>query len=253
MTVSKFFLALVCQTAIVAFVALPVHADLISISDLYNTGVDNSGNAIANGATDTHWSVVGSPTISGTANYYNGSPKAYYIDQYNGGKFGPTGTSSWISPPNATAATSPYTPVSPAQDVVVAVYQFVPTDYTYQTTFTLPAGFLSASISGKWVCDNDSQGIFLNGNLLTDLVNNPTGGYQEFTTSNQSFFTSGTNTLQFIVRNIRQNAENYNPSGMQVQVNGVYAVPEPSSVVLALVGAGLAGAVCHRRRKAARG
>jgi hypothetical protein len=228
---------------VTAAVAAPAMAAPIPISDLFSTGVDGSGNLIANGATDTHWSVVSSPTISGTANFYNGSAKAYRIDQWVANQTSPI-NSQWVSVPNGQEALAPFSPSG--QYVSAAVYEFVAQNYTYQTTFTLPIGFTSAQISGKWVCDNVGPAMLLNG------VQKPLGsvadGFQLFSITDG--FQSGVNTLSFVVQNDRQNTEDYNPTGLQVQVSGTYAVPEPSTTVLALIGIGLAG-LAHRRRRRA--
>jgi hypothetical protein len=73
-------------------------------------------------------------------------------------------------------------------------------------------------------------------------------GFQQFTINDG--FQAGTNTLSFEVQNLRQDAENYNPTGLQVQVAGTDAVPEPSSTVLALIGIGMAGFACRARCRA---
>lgn len=226
---------------VTAAVAAPAMAAPIPISDLFSTGVDGSGNLIANGASDTHWSVVSSPTISGTANFYNGSAKAYRIDQWIANQTSPI-NSQWVSVPNGQEALPPFSPSG--QYVSAAVFEFVAQNYTYQTSFTLPIGFTSAQISGKWVCDNVGPAMYLNG------VQKPLGsvadGFQLFSISDG--FQAGVNTLSFVVQNDRQNSEDYNPTGLQVQVSGTYAVPEPSSAVLALLGVGLAGVAACRRR-----
>jgi hypothetical protein len=224
----------------VAAVACPVLADPIPISTLFSTGVDGSGNPISNGATDTHWSVTSSPTISGTANYYNGSAKAYRIEQWVANQTTPI-NSQWVSVPNGLEALAPFSP--PGQFVSAAVYEFSPYTYTYATTFTLPNDFISAQIIGKWVCDNVGPAMYLNG--VSKTFGAVVDGFQEFTISDG--FQAGTNTLAFEVKNERQTVEDYNPTGLQVQVAGTYAVPEPSSTVLALIGIGLAGFACRAR------
>lgn len=232
-----------CVAAVVIMLAaaFPAVATPIPIADLFSTGVDGSGNLISTGASDPHWSVVGSPTISGTANFYNGAAKAYRIDQWIANQTSPI-NSQWVSVGNGQEALPPFSPSG--QFVSAAVYEFSPFDYVYQTTFTLPADFVSAQVSGKWVCDNIGPGMFLNN------VSKPLGavvdGFQLFSITDG--FQVGTNTLEFVVRNLRQDSENFNPTGLQVQVSGTYAVPEPTSAVLALLGAGLAGVAACRRR-----
>lgn len=232
----------VAAVAIILVAAFPVVAAPIPISDLFSTGVDASGNLIATGASDPHWSVVGSPTISGTANFYNGPAKAYRIDQWTPTNQTSPINSQWVSVPNGKEALAPFSPSG--QYVSAAVVEFATPNYTYETTFNLPVDFLSAELSGKWVCDNFGPSMYLNG------VSKPFGdvveGFQEFSIS--SGFHAGLNTLQFVVLNQRQDSEDFNPTGLQVQVSGTYAVPEPSSAVLALLGVGLAAASACRRR-----
>ena len=61
-------------------------------------------------------------------------------------------------------------------------------------------------------------------------------------------FVAGSNTLSFDVRNLREVAENFNPTGMQVQLSGTYAVPEPTGMGLAASGLAVAGGFGIRRR-----
>jgi hypothetical protein len=223
-------------------VAGPAWASPFPITDLFSTGVNASGNLISNGATDPHWSVVGSPTVGGTANFYNGSAKAYRIDQWIANQTTPI-NSQWVSVPNGAEALPPFSPAG--QFVSAAVVEFAQPNYTYQTSFTLPAGFDAAQISGKWVCDNIGLDMLLNG--VVKPFGSVVDGFQLFSITDG--FVAGTNTLSFVVQNRRQDSEDYNPTGLQVQVSGTYAVPEPGSIVLAVTGAGYAGLTWLRRRR----
>ena len=71
-------------------------------------------------------------------------------------------------------------------------------------------------------------------------------GFQTFSITDG--FVAGSNTLSFDVRNLRQVAENFNPTGMQVQLSGTYAVPEPTGMGLAASGLAVAGGLGIRRR-----
>jgi len=231
----------VAAAVIILAAAAPAVAGPITISDLYSTGVNDSGNPISNGASDTHWTVIASPTISGTANYYNGSAKAYRIDGWVPNQTSPI-NSQWVSVPNGLNAVS----FSPAgQYVSAAVYEFSPYTYLYQTTFTLPGDFTSAQLAGKWNADNQGLAMYLNGTSKT--LGAIVDGFQEFSVADG--FQAGLNTLSFEVKNLRETAEDYNPTGLQVQVSGTYAVPEPSTTILALIGIGLAGLACRNRRR----
>jgi hypothetical protein len=219
--------------------AIPVVTSAAPITDLFSTGLDASGTLLPNGGTDPHWTVISSPTISGTPNFYNGSAKAYYITAWT-----PTNqaNSQWISMPNGGNDTTEFVPTD--QFVEGAVYEFVPQDYVYQTTFTLPADFVTAEITGRWVADNEGIAMKLNG--ATKPFGSIVDGFQTFSITDG--FVAGSNTLSFDVRNLRQVAENFNPTGMQVQLSGTYAVPEPTGMGLAASGLAVAGGLGIRRR-----
>ena len=229
----------VAAVVIMLAAAAPAVAGPITI---YSTGVNDSYNPISNGASDTHWTVVASPTISGTANYYNGSAKAYRINQWIANQTSPI-NSQWVSVPNGLEALAPFSPSG--QYVSAAVYEFAAQNYTYETTFSLPFDFISAQVAGKWVCDNVGPAMYLNGTLKP--FGSVVDGFQLFSISDG--FQAGTNTLSFVVQNLQQSSENYNPTGLQVQVAGTYAVPEPSTTVLAVIGIGLAGVAYRGRRR----
>lgn len=72
-------------------------------------------------------------------------------------------------------------------------------DYTYSTTFNLPANRPGQSLSGL-VLSDDSVTIQLNGHTILNNGGNfvtPTA----FSTSDSTFFNTGSNTLTFIVHN----------------------------------------------------
>lgn len=218
---------------------LPARAEVIT--DLFNTGVDSSGNVLSAGATDPHWTVVASPGQSGTAgpvNFYNGPAKAESINEWKPTNNLPANqaTSRWITPPNA-AGTVFFTPVGTPVNCNSGTF-------VYQTTFTLPTGFTSATITGRFACDNTSPGLLLNGFGATV---GSVDADKFLTFSFTEGFQSGSNTLQFYVFNDPDTAVP-NPTGLQVQLTGVYAVPEPSALALAVVGAGLAGFAIRRGR-----
>lgn len=207
---------------------------------LFNTGVNESGGLLSAGDVDPHWLVVGSPTVGGTANFYNGGAKVEYINEWNPANNLPANqaASQWITPPNA-SPTVFFTPIGTPVNCVSGTF-------IYQSTFTMPALFESAVITGRFACDNNSPGLLLNGNGAT-VGSVDADKFLTFTFTNG--FQPGLNTLQFYVYNDPDTAEP-NPTGIQIQLTGTYAVPEPSSVVLALLGAGLAGVAAVRRRTA---
>ena len=120
--------------------------------------------------------------------------------------------------------------------------------YIYQTTFDLPVGLLSATITGDWASDNAGMAILLNGNNIGSTVPYGTSGnysFQHFTpfaVSNLSFFQPGVNTLQFIVSNGSTAGEVPGPSGLRVQIRDAEftatsnQVPEPGTFALLMLG-----------------
>jgi len=225
----------VAAVVIMLTAAAPAVAGQITI---FNTGVSGTGGLIASGDSDAHWTVVSSPTVSGTANFYNGPAKAYVIDAWNPTNNLPANQSisQWITPPNA-SPTVVFTPVGTPVNCVSGTF-------IYQTTFTMPSAFDSPVINGRFACDNDSPGLLLNGVGAT-VGSVDADKFLTFSFSNG--FQAGSNTLQFYVYNDPGTAQP-NPTGIQIQLTGTYAVPEPSSVVLALLGVGLAGVTACRRR-----
>ncbi|HOC69366.1 MAG TPA: choice-of-anchor Q domain-containing protein [Candidatus Hydrogenedentes bacterium] len=173
--------------------------ELVPITTLFNTGVDNSGMILADNTTDPHYrlKLSADPTWVGPATYASGDvPAAWNL----------IGTDSrWI------AARYPSTAVE-------AGY------YHYQTTFDLtgmqPA---TAIISGRFSADNYLSSVQLNGTVVPQV----TGGFNtwyDFALPQGSAFVEGVNTLVFIVRNLPDDiGANY--SGLRVEMAG-WAMPE---------------------------
>lgn len=223
----------VCAFLVVAVSALPIHAaSLLIVSTLSDTTgamtyVDDPGLLTYNASEIAALSF--SPTTAGTS----GVPYAYDPNQ-------------------------------PAGIQQVAINA---TDDSYgdgasgfiETTFTLPAGYSNASISGTYSID-DAGCVFLNGINLGCMTDNdfnsmtyetdtlfgsdPTSYYATFSTAVASDFVAGTNTL--IISD-----NNYSgPSGMEFDATVNYstsAVPEPGTLLF--LGSGLAGLAAQVRRK----
>jgi len=250
--VSGLVLALAC--------VMPARAATVQITDLYGTGVDNAGALISQGSSDPHYSITSVAFLTGTTgpgypppsdSPWLGAPKAYRIDQWTANNTSAAKPSQWVAPNGSTEApVPPFTPTG--QYVVAPVARY----YNYQTTFTLGAAdWIFAEISGEWVADNIGTGIFLNGNPLTL----GTGSAFSYSSNNVAgtLFQVGTNTLDFRVRNVIENAGDFfNPTGMQVTVTGAYyqtsAVPEldPTSMAGGLSLLAVALALVERRRLA---
>jgi pimeloyl-ACP methyl ester carboxylesterase len=172
----------------------------IPLTGLYDTGVDSSGNILPNGANDPYYAIVadssdGSIASSATvitSNLPVGSPGA------------------WVSTNTASAWV---TPAAYANNLWGAAVGY----YDWQTSFTLPQGATSVSISGNLAVDDDMPGgILLNG---TKVLADPTGNDQFAHLTPFSFTSSsvvaGTNTLLF---------QTYNQSGPTgLRVDGITA------------------------------
>jgi len=205
------------SVATAAFLMLPVAADAVPITGLFNTGVNASGAPLANNAAELHYSLVSVP--SGTtsvrvATAANGFPIPPWL--------GDNGVSAWIGPTGAADLTGPAG------------------NYDYRTTFQLSAlEAAAATIDGQWSVDNTGVNILLNGVSTGNTAND----FQAFyTLSIHSGFIAGINVLDFIVNN------SGGPTGLRTQLVGAIAIPEPASIVL--VAMGLFGLVMARRKRA---
>lgn len=208
-----------------SLVILASEAKAATIATLYNTCLDASGSPIADGSVDPHYTLTQVPanSIYGPATYVTDSDR-YPIQ---GAWMQDSSTSKWISP---TADQSTF-PDYPGSGV-----------YDYRTTFDL-TGFdpATAIITGQWETDNSGLDILINGLSTGNThVTPPTYNiFSSFTIS--SGFQSGINTLDFIVDNaaVGNPADPglINPTGLRVELSGtVNAVPEPSTLLLSLVG-----------------
>lgn len=84
-------LAIFILTFVTAF--LPSSSYAVSISGLYNTGVDNNGKLLADGVVDQHYTLIQNPNNSGpNAQVVNSTGWQFVVWKPNGP------TSKWISP-----------------------------------------------------------------------------------------------------------------------------------------------------------
>ena len=170
--------------------------------------------------------LVSAPSGSTTDIRVRTSAGGYPIPPYNGDD----SLSAWIGPNNDSSLDGPVG------------------HNDYQTSFTLGAGVnpATASITGMYSTDNELVDILVNGQS-TGITNGSTdtGQYTSFwQLSISSNFTSGTNTLDFIVNN------DGGPTALRVEVTGsVATVPEPATwamMLLGFVGLGFAGYRSHK-------
>jgi hypothetical protein len=156
------------------------------VPGLFNTGVDDSGNALADGVVDAHYTLV--------VNADGPAPETFV---QNSAAFpivaGPwtanTAGAKWIGPRFDTSAAAGL-----AQGNGI---------YVYRTTFDLTGiDRSSVVITGGWAVDNNGVSIKVNG-IATGLVNgNGFGGLTPFTINSlNASFVDGVNTLEFEVQN----------------------------------------------------
>jgi hypothetical protein len=204
-------------------ITLPVFADMISISGLYNTGVNDAGTVLTPGAIDTHYVLSsGSPLSSGQAT----------IVPYTGTWVTPISGSNWIGPQTHAAWLSS----DPAGD------------YSYKLSFNLTGlNPTTANIGGFWATDNNGV-LSLNGHTISAMYGEK--GYDHLTQFSWtgSYFKEGINTLEFKVNNWNGNPINGNPSGLLVSGLQGTAAPVPLPPSLMLIAPGLLGLVGLRKR-----
>jgi hypothetical protein len=203
---------------------------------LYSTGVDDNGQALANGATgsagDQHYTLTYISPSATLPLEVRTSAGGYPIDLFNGPYIGDSSASAWIGP------------VSANHSLFGA-----PGYYDYQTTFVLPVG--SNAVTGLWATDNAGVDILVNGQSSGNKIGTTSGAYEgfraytPFTLSNG--FVNGTATVDFIVYN------DGGPTALRVNnLHGATVAPEPSSfAVFGFLGLGMAGLMLKARKRSA--
>lgn len=190
-----------------------------SITSLYNTGVNDTGTVLSNGAVDTHYALIQVPsgsttTVAMTSGWPVGNP---YL--------GASSVSAWVGPNNGRNDPAGY--------------------YVYRTTFDLTGfDYTTALITGRWATDNPGTKISLNNTDLS-ITSGSFTTWSNFSIS--SGFVSGLNTLDFWVNNGQQSSGN--PTALRVEMTGTATeqVPDAGSS-LGLLALALAGLVAYRRR-----
>ena len=200
-------------------------ANAVPIS-IFNTGVDNSGNAWGSGGVpDIHYSLFAQPSPGGLT-ALTVTDTAFPIPPWLLNNAG----SRWIGP--GTPNQPPFDGVGPGGS------------YTYRTTFNLPINAIlgSASITGDWAIDDSGTDILING-ISTGQTYNSYAALTPFSIT--SGFVFGTNTLDFVIANANFGA---NWTGLRVDhIAGNYQViPEPTTLAFACVGLMIGGCL-HRR------
>jgi hypothetical protein len=208
-----------CWLTLVASFSLAVScsvAHAATIANLFNTGVDPSANALVGaGVPDPHYSLIVQP----------GAATAVTVDNaiwpIFGGPWVPNNPlSRWIGPDGSSQG--------PAGN------------YTYRTTFNVPANAIlsSVNVSGLWGTDDGSIDILINGSSTGSV----SAGFTSLVPFNiGSGFVFGVNTLDFALNNAG------GPTGLRVdKVVGTYQVPEPATAFLVLSAMSLSVLVLRR-------
>jgi hypothetical protein len=172
------------------------------------TLINTAGNVNA-GVPDTHWQVRRDPGTNATAyavsNLYMQTTKGYLIIQ----------DSQWITVGN------------PVADQTAGIF-------VYSTSFSFPANYTSPiTIEGSYLSDNGIQEIRYNGAKILGPYPGSTSQKQLFSTKTQA--KPGNNTLEFFVNN-----QTNSFTGLDIQFTKVQAIPEPSTYLLSICGAGIA-------------
>lgn len=168
----------------------------VPITDLFNTGVDSNGVPLTDNTPDIHYTFA-VPPPTGSVPIVTTSATGFPIPPW----LGDNTTSAWLTPsPDTTGDLG---------------------DYTYRTTFTIPAGtdLSQVYVRGSLTSDNATTAVLLN-NVPTGITGS--GNFPAFDApfSIQKGFVIGTNTLDFVVNEATGGAGNNGFTGLRVEMAG---------------------------------
>ncbi len=194
--------------AFLGLLSVPASAGVVTLPGLFNTGVDAGGISQADDTTDIHWTFSGTPP-TGTVPIVNKGPG--FPIAPGGPWMGDTGTSAWISPRTDTTGDAG--------------------NYTYRTTFNIPAGtnLSEVFVRGRMSSDNATTAVLING-VATGLSY---GG--DFTVFSPEFaigrgFQIGLNTLDFVVNEASGSAGAGGYTALRVEMTGGSQTPGYQSI-----------------------
>ncbi len=161
------------------------------IPGLYNTGMDDSNNLLADGETDSHYQLI----QSADASYPGPASKVILSNEFPIGNWYPNGDKSkWIAP---------RTDAGKWNEAGV---------YIYRVYFDLTGHDLNSTVvKGGWSTDNNGVDILINGVSTGFATPYEAFGWGLFPFEIKSGFISGINTIDFVVNN------GYAPTGLRVE------------------------------------
>lgn len=205
---------------------------------LFNTGVDDQGQALGYLTVDPHYTITSRPDNSQSTDAFVIQGHPNWADNGQDGipDTAFTDASRWINP----------------YEVDLFEGSAAVGTWTYELTFDLSAIKSDLfTVEGVWSSDNAGSEILLNGNSISG-TSTPVSAFTDayaFTLGGQAgLFEDGQNTLQFTVTNA--SGSSGNPTGLRVEFGDFTAhpVPEPAHFgFLALVV--MFGFLMIRRRK----
>ncbi len=191
---------------------------------VFSTGTTGTGTLAATGGPDANYTLISAPAGAPTTATVATSIPSVYV--------GNTSSSQWIGPQANLNVSDPMG------------------NYDYRTSFTLASTLSASSVSilGQVAAD-DFVTILVNG--IQEYSNY--GTFRNFSSfALTSGFTSGLNTIDFIVTNAPNLGQT--PTGLQVNIMSATAnavVPEPASIILVSLGGIVAAGFGLRRRATA--
>ena len=169
---------------------------------LFNTGIDNYGNLLAEGSVDPHYVLVNSAdTNMPGPNIYTVTESV--INAVEPGAYPDGALSQWVTPSSDTGGCAPG-------------------NYVYRTTFDLSAyDTNSVAISGTWWMDADALDIRLNGNSTGNSYSPPATWLGSAFNITHGFI-NGLNTLDFVISNSEcaSCSQSNKPTGLRVELSG---------------------------------